>query len=55
MVPTFKGPVFKGGEPGGDDTLCGKCGSVLIKGVARGSIRNIVIKCFVCGSFNDID
>jgi hypothetical protein len=54
MVPTFKGPVFKGEGPGGDDTLCGKCGAVLIKNIPRGNIQNIVIKCFVCGSFNEV-
>jgi hypothetical protein len=50
--PGFKGPFMQG--PGGDDTVCGKCGAVLLSGIPEGSVRNIVFRCFVCGSFNEV-
>jgi hypothetical protein len=33
--------------------VCGKCGAVLVSGVARENISNIVMKCY-CGVFNEI-
>jgi hypothetical protein len=32
---------------------CGKCGNTLLKDVEFEQVRNIVIKCGTCGSFNE--
>lgn len=50
VAPDFAGPVFKGS--GQDNGLCGSCGKILVEGL--GSISNVVIKCFDCGSFNEV-
>ena len=32
---------------------CGKCRSHLTEGIAKNNLRNMVIKCKQCGSYND--
>ena len=34
--------------------VCGECGAHLVEGMAARQIQNIVIKCNVCASFNEI-
>lgn len=45
-------PVIKGN--GNLNLLCGNCGSLLVKGIDEGQIRNIVIHCPVRRYFNEI-
>ena len=50
-------PVIKGNIPpehGGLTFQCGNCGAPLINGVKKGQVRNIVIKCPLCGSYNEV-
>ena len=48
-------PVIKGKGKGDDCILCGKCGITLVSDLdATTVIKNIVIKCPDCGTFNDI-
>jgi len=35
------------------DLLCGSCGAILAKGINEGQIRNIVLYCNKCRSYND--
>ncbi len=51
LVPGFAGPVVKGA--GSLDYRCGGCGATLLENVEFEQIRNIVVKCFGCGSFNE--
>jgi predicted RNA-binding Zn-ribbon protein involved in translation (DUF1610 family) len=43
-------PLLRG--QGSHDFLCGACDNVIAKGVERGQVINIVLKCPNCGSFN---
>lgn len=45
-------PVIKGN--GTIDLLCGNCGETLVEGITDGQIRNIVIHCPKCCSYNEI-
>ena len=49
-------PAIHGeGEMKGDVSIqCGNYGVTLIDTIKLGAIRNIVVKCPECGSFNDI-
>jgi predicted RNA-binding Zn-ribbon protein involved in translation (DUF1610 family) len=38
--------------PGSANFLCGACQSVLVEGMERGQITEVVFKCPKCGSFN---
>ena len=44
--------IFKGS--GGLDLQCGSCEAILAKGVAEGQLRNLVLHCNQCGSYNEI-
>jgi len=48
--------AFRGeGEGKGNiNLLCGNCNSKLAKNIHEGAVRNIVIKCAICGLYNDI-
>lgn len=35
------------------DLLCGSCGATLAKGVNEGQVKNLVLLCNKCGSYND--
>lgn len=39
--------------PGNTTMACGKCGAPLIKGAAVQTLRNIVLICKNCGSYNE--
>jgi hypothetical protein len=46
-------PAFKG--EGDIDKVCGNCGLILLEGVGRGiEIRNLVIRCPKCKSYNEL-
>lgn len=45
-------PLIKGA--GDIDLVCGKCGETLVAGIDKGQIKNIVIRCPKCKTFNDI-
>jgi hypothetical protein len=45
-------PVIKGN--GNLNLLCGNCGAILIEGINKGQIRNIVIHCPICRFYNNI-
>lgn len=51
LQPSFEGPAMSGPEP--VNLLCGGCNRPLTEGVSRTTLRNVVIKCFSCGAFND--
>ena len=44
--------AFKG--VGNLNLLCGNCNSKLAKNIAEGQIANMVIKCAICGLYNNI-
>ena len=44
--------IFKGS--GDLDFECGKCPAVLAEGLEEGELRDVVFRCPVCGSFNEI-
>jgi DNA-directed RNA polymerase subunit RPC12/RpoP len=45
-------PLIKG--PGTDDYICGNCEKILIAGLPAGkSFKSTVLKCPVCGAFNE--
>jgi len=46
-----KAPLLRG--EGQFNYLCGKCGTVLLKGIQEGQVTGIVLRCAGCGSFND--
>jgi len=35
--------------------VCGKCDAVLAKGVKEGQVKNLVLHCNNCGSYNDTE
>ena len=45
-------PVIKGN--GNLNLLCGNCDAILIEGIDKGQIRNIVIHCPICRFYNNI-
>lgn len=45
-------PVIKG--VGNVDLICGNCKAVLIDGINKGQISNIVIQCPICKFYNEI-
>jgi hypothetical protein len=51
---TTEGSVLFRGHESDVALGCGTCGAHLAEGMAAGQIRNIVIKCNVCGSFNEV-
>ena len=53
ILAPSQAPAIKG--EGSDSILCGNCGITLVSNLdATTVIKNIVIKCPDCGSFNDI-
>jgi hypothetical protein len=45
-------PVIRGN--GDLNLLCGNCGAILAQGIFGGRIRDIVIHCPVCDSYNNL-
>lgn len=45
-------PIIKG--VGDIDLVCGECGEILVEGIGHGQIKNIVIRCPKCNTYNDI-
>lgn len=39
---------------GNINLVCGKCGSTLAKGISEGQVRNLVLYCNNCESYNEI-
>jgi DNA-directed RNA polymerase subunit RPC12/RpoP len=35
--------------------ICGGCGAKLVEGVVENEIRNIVIRCPICESYNEVE
>jgi hypothetical protein len=52
IVPTFKGPVIQSEGP--LSYACGQCSATLLSNVDYKQVRDIVVKCFACGAFNEI-
>jgi len=52
LLAEMPGPVIRGQEKHAPDICCGKCGHVLILGMSRKRISDIVIRCFACQSYN---
>lgn len=50
---TDKGFVYFSGS-GSLDLVCGNCANVLAKGMAEGQLRNLVLLCNQCNSYNEI-
>jgi transcription elongation factor Elf1 len=48
---TTKTILFKGHE--NTNFICGNCESILAKKVSIDTIKNLVLKCNKCGSYND--
>lgn len=51
IIQGDKSPLLRG--EGQFNYLCGKCGAILLKGIEKGQVRGIVLRCPKCGSFND--
>lgn len=47
-------PVVIKGSGGGIDLVCGKCGEVLAENIQQGQLRNLVLFCIKCQSYNDV-
>jgi hypothetical protein len=45
-------PIIKGN--GDINLFCGECGSLLIEGIFGGRLKDIIIHCPVCDSYNNI-
>lgn len=45
-------PAIKG--EGDTNYLCANCDTKIVEKVGKGQIRNIVIRCSVCGNYNEI-
>ena len=52
LAPTFKGPVIQSEGP--LSYACGQCETTLMRNVDYKQVRQVVIKCFACGAFNEI-
>jgi len=53
LIPKGLFPVFRGQK--NIDKVCGNCGFLLLEGVGTGiEIRNIVIRCPKCKSYNEL-
>lgn len=55
LIPSEEMSVIVGNETTAPCLVCGKCGSILVKDFPPERIRNIVIQCFKCQSYNEID
>lgn len=51
---TTEGSVLFRGHESDIALGCGSCGAHLVEGLVGSQISNIVIKCNVCGSFNEV-
>jgi predicted RNA-binding Zn-ribbon protein involved in translation (DUF1610 family) len=51
LQPTTELDAVIKGE-GDTNYACANCGKVLIEAVNKGQVKNIVIKCPVCGEYN---
>jgi predicted RNA-binding Zn-ribbon protein involved in translation (DUF1610 family) len=47
------GPILRGSSWTKVDFGCGSCGRLLVTGLKRPELKNIVIQCPSCGSYND--
>lgn len=45
-------PLIKG--VGDIDLVCAKCGEILVEGISHEQIKNIVIRCPKCNTYNDV-
>lgn len=54
LVSDAPGTVHIKGQATGHDYVCGACGAVLLEGVERGQVEDIVFQCTTCGAFNDM-
>ena len=45
-------PVIRGN--GDLNLLCGNCNAEIVKNIVEGQLRNLVIKCPICGLYNNI-
>lgn len=54
FINTGEGSVTFRGYEVGLALTCGSCHAHLVVGIPRNNIRDIVIKCNVCGSFNEL-
>lgn len=45
--------VFQIDPPGPIDYICGGCRTVLIVGAEQGQYNNMVVRCNVCGVYNE--
>lgn len=56
IAPSFDGPAIKGegDDPKNVEWVCGICGHVLATNVGPRQFVNIAIKCFKCGTVNDV-
>lgn len=55
LKPTSKDAATIIEGDGSLDLLCGTCGFTLAKSVNEGQLRNLVLYCYQCGSYNDTD
>ena len=46
-------PVFDG-KTGNTSYRCGNCKAILVNRISHGQLRNLVIKCPKCSSYNEI-
>lgn len=52
LTKDMEEPYFKG--DGDIDLACGNCNAILAEGVLEGTLRNLVLYCNKCGSYNNI-
>ncbi len=45
--------AFRGDAVDAPDLCCGSCEALLVTGVDRSTLTNMVIECKQCGAFND--
>jgi len=53
FIFTGEGSVCFSGNSSSIAMVCGKCSAHLTEGISPEQINNVVIKCNLCGSFND--
>jgi len=53
LIKDGNDPLFIKGYTTKFKFVCGKCGSILMEGIDRKQVINIVLKCNKCNSFND--
>lgn len=53
LEPAFARPAMSGVGP--LTCTCGCCGHVLLRNVDLSQVRDVIVRCFVCGSCNLVD